>query len=123
MPTDVSGFMRERSAEDLSRELDAARTTHWEDSEGSLETAIRCSEAAPHDELRGFTAKLATEVAQTSAVAEVLSLYRRGDGLPLSDALALAAEHNADRPFDAVAFGAAGAATARRGSASGAPTS
>jgi diguanylate cyclase (GGDEF)-like protein len=56
MPTDVSGFLRERSYEDLSRELDAARTTHWEDAEASLEMAIRCSEAAGglgHDELRG----------------------------------------------------------------------
>jgi diguanylate cyclase (GGDEF)-like protein len=56
MPTDVSGLLREQSYEDLIRELDAARTTHWEDAAGSLETAIRCSEAAGglgHDELRG----------------------------------------------------------------------
>ena len=56
MPTDVSAILRERSFEDLSRELDAARTTHWEDPAGSLETAIRCSEAADglgHEELRG----------------------------------------------------------------------
>jgi len=56
MPADVSAFLRERSYEDLNRELDAARTTHWEDAAGSLETAIRCSEAADglgHHELRG----------------------------------------------------------------------
>ncbi len=46
MPADVSAFLQERSFEDLSRELDTARTTHWEDPEGSLEVALRCQAAA-----------------------------------------------------------------------------
>src|SRR5690242_13369680 len=81
MPADVSAFLRERSFEDLSRELDAARTTHWEDAAGSLEIAIRCSEAAGglgHDELRGRA--LALQGAVT---------LNRGD---LQGALALATE-------------------------------
>ena len=40
--------------------------------------------------------------------------FRRGDGLPLADALALEAEHVAGRRFDAAAFAAAGRATAAR---------
>ena len=77
----------------------------------------------PHEELLGFTAKLASEVAETRAVAEVLSLYRRGDAMSLSDALALEAEHTRDRPFDPAAFGAAGTSTAQRGSANAGATS
>src|SRR5262245_63260624 len=81
MPTDVSAFLRERSFEDLSRELDGARTTHWEDAAGSLETAIRCSEAAAglgQEEPRGRA--LALQGAVT---------LNRGD---LQGALALATE-------------------------------
>jgi diguanylate cyclase (GGDEF)-like protein len=81
MPTDVSGFLRQQSYEDLSRELDAARTTHWEDAAGSLETAIRCSDAADglgHDELRGRALALQGAV-----------MLNRGD---LQGALALATQ-------------------------------
>jgi enoyl-CoA hydratase len=69
----------------------------------------------PHAELLPFTRALARDIAPTGAVTEVLDLYRRGDGQPLADALALEAEHNAGRRFDPAAFGAAGAATAARG--------
>jgi enoyl-CoA hydratase len=69
----------------------------------------------PHAELLPFTRALARDIAPTGAVTEVLDLYRRGDGLPFGDALALEAEHNAGRRFDPAAFGAAGAATAARG--------
>jgi enoyl-CoA hydratase len=68
----------------------------------------------PHDELLPFTRGLAHDIAPTGAVAEVLALYRRGDGLPLADALALEAEHAAGRRVDPAAFGAAGAAAAAR---------
>ena len=81
MPTDVSGFLRQQSYEDLSRELDSARTTHWEDAAGSLETAIRCSDAADglgHDELRGRALALQGAV-----------MLNRGD---LQGALALATQ-------------------------------
>jgi enoyl-CoA hydratase len=70
----------------------------------------------PHDELASFTALLAADVATTGAVAEVLSLYDRGDGVPLADALALEAEHAATRTYDLDAFRRAGTETARRGS-------
>jgi enoyl-CoA hydratase len=72
----------------------------------------------PHDELRSFTAMLAADVSANGAVAEVLSLYDRGQSLGFDDALALEAGHTANRAFDPDAFRAAGAETARRGSTS-----
>lgn len=68
----------------------------------------------PHGELGSFARDLAHDIVGTGAVAEVLDLYRRGDGLPLADALALEAEHVAGRRLDAAAFAAAGRATAAR---------
>ena len=68
----------------------------------------------PHDQLLPFTRALVHDIAPTGAVAEVLDLYRRGDGLPLAEALALEAEHAAGRRVDPAAFGAAGAAAAAR---------
>jgi enoyl-CoA hydratase len=68
----------------------------------------------PHVDLLPFTRALVGDIARTGAVTEVLDLYRRGDGRPLADALALEVEHNADRPFDAHAFATFGAETAAR---------
>jgi enoyl-CoA hydratase len=68
----------------------------------------------PHDDLMPFTRQLALDVAPTGAAPEVLDLYRRGDGLPMSDALALEAEHVAGRRFDPAAFAAAGRDAASR---------
>jgi enoyl-CoA hydratase len=67
-----------------------------------------------HDELMPFTRALVDDIAPTAAVREVLALYRRGDGLPLADALRLEAEHAATQHVDPNAFGAAGAAAAAR---------
>ena len=67
-----------------------------------------------HDELVPFTVKIANGVATTGAVAEVLSLYQRGEGTSLADALVLEAEHTRHRPFDPAAFGAAGKEAAER---------
>jgi enoyl-CoA hydratase len=67
-----------------------------------------------HDELLPFTRALVDDIAPTAAVGHVLSLYRRGEGLSLDDALALEAEHAATQTVDAAAFGAAGAAAAAR---------
>ncbi len=67
-----------------------------------------------HAELGPLARGLARDVAGTRAVAEVLDLYRRGDGLPLADALVLEAEHGRGRRFDPAAFAAAGRATASR---------
>ncbi len=73
----------------------------------------------PHDELGGFARSLASDVAATGAVSEVMRLYAKGDGLSLADALALEAEHTCRRgAFDAKAFGEAGKVTAARGSQS-----
>jgi enoyl-CoA hydratase len=68
----------------------------------------------PHDELVPFTRALVDDIAPTAAVRHVLDLYRRGDGLPLADALALEAEHAATQQVDPAAFGVAGAAAAAR---------
>jgi enoyl-CoA hydratase/carnithine racemase len=67
-----------------------------------------------HDELLPFTRALVDDIAPTAAVRQVLDLYRRGDGLPTADALALEAAHAATQRVDAAAFGAAGAAAAAR---------
>jgi enoyl-CoA hydratase len=67
-----------------------------------------------HDELMPFTRALVDDIAPTAAVIDVLDLYRRGDGLPLADALALEAAHAATQRVDPAAFGAAGAAAAAR---------
>jgi enoyl-CoA hydratase len=68
----------------------------------------------PHDELLPFTRRLVDDIAPTAAVGDVLDLYRRGDGLPLADALALEAAHARTQRIDPTAFGAAGAAAAGR---------
>src|SRR4051812_45305240 len=68
----------------------------------------------PHAELLPFTRALVDDIAPTAAVGHVLELYRRGDGLPLADALALEAEQASGRRVDPAAFGAAGAAAAAR---------
>ena len=67
-----------------------------------------------HDDLLPFTRALVADIAPTAAVGHVLDLYRRGDGLPFADALALEAAHAATQRVDPAAFGAAGAATAAR---------
>ena len=74
----------------------------------------------PHDELDHVARRLATDVAGTGAVTEVLRLYARGENLSLADALTLEAEHTCRRgAFDAKAFGQAGKETAARGSLAG----
>ena len=87
----------------------------------SADEALRIglvNHVVPHDELRSFTAMLAADVSGNGAVAEVLSLYDRGQSLGLDDALALEADHTRNRAFDPEAFRAAGTETARRGSTS-----
>jgi len=68
-----------------------------------------------HDRLHPTVEKLAGDIAATAAVGEVIDLYRQGEGLSLSDALALESHHTARRSFDAASFTAAGRATAARG--------
>jgi enoyl-CoA hydratase len=68
----------------------------------------------PHAELQPFTRELGGQIADTPAVAEILSLYDRGEDLALNAALALEADHVATRTFDAAAFTALGRETAAR---------
>jgi enoyl-CoA hydratase len=69
----------------------------------------------PHAELGPFTARLAGEIAGTPAVAEVVALYRRGEGRSLAEALAFEADHTSRRRHDPAAFAALGRETAARG--------
>src|SRR3954449_3957972 len=88
-------------------------TGNFVDAEEALRIGL-VNHVVPHEELLPFTRALVDDIAPTGAVGEVLDLYRRGDGLPLADALALEAEHAARRRVDPAAFGAAGAAAAAR---------
>jgi enoyl-CoA hydratase len=87
----------------------------------TAEEALRIglvNHVVPHDQLRSFTSLLAADVSGDPAVAEVLSLYDRGQSLTFEEALALEADHTAGRAFDPEAFRTAGTETARRGSTS-----
>ena len=88
-------------------------TGNFVDAEEALRLGM-VNHVVPHEELLPFTRAIALDIAPTGAVAEVLDLYRRGDGLPVADALALEAEHTAGRRVDPAAFGAAGSAAAAR---------
>jgi enoyl-CoA hydratase len=88
-------------------------TGNFVDADEALRIGL-VNHVVPHAELVPFTRALAHDIASTGAVREVLTLYRRGDGLPLADALALEAAHAAQQRVDPAAFGAAGAATAKR---------
>ena len=68
-----------------------------------------------HADLLPFARRLAADVVATPAVAEVMGLYARGDGLSRAEALTLETEHVARRSFDPAAFGRAGTETAARG--------
>jgi enoyl-CoA hydratase len=69
----------------------------------------------PHEELMDFTGRLAGQISEAPAVAEVLSLYEHGQDLSMSGSLALEAARVADGPdWDPAAFAAAGRAAAAR---------
>jgi enoyl-CoA hydratase len=88
-------------------------TGNFVDAEEALRIGL-VNHVVPHEELLTFTRALVDDIAPTAAVGHVLDLYRRGDGLPLADALALEAAHAATQRVDTAAFGAAGAAAAAR---------
>jgi enoyl-CoA hydratase len=88
-------------------------TGNFVDAHEALQLGL-VNHVVPHDELRRFTRALVDDIAPTAAVADVLDLYRRGDGLPLADAIRLEAEHAATQRVDPAAFGVAGAAAAAR---------
>jgi enoyl-CoA hydratase/carnithine racemase len=89
-------------------------TGNFVDAEEALRIGL-VNHVVPHEELVPFAQKLAADIATTSAVAEIMGLYARGDGVSLAEALALETDHSTRRRgFDAAAFGAAGRATAAR---------
>jgi enoyl-CoA hydratase len=88
-------------------------TGNFVDAEEALRLGL-ANHVVPHADLLPFARALALDIAGTGAVGEVLDLYRRGDGLPLAEALALEAAHNAGRTVDPAAFAAAGRDAAAR---------
>ncbi len=84
----------------------------------SADEALRIglvNHVVPHSELMAFTVELASQIAGTDAVAEILSLYEQGADLDLNAALALESARVASGPaWDPAAFAAAGSATAAR---------
>jgi enoyl-CoA hydratase len=67
-----------------------------------------------HADLLPFTLGLAARVPATSAVGEMLDIYRRGEDLTFSEALAVEADHSVGRTYDLDAFTEAGRAVAAR---------
>ena len=96
-------------------------TGNFVESEEALRIGL-VNHVVPHSDLLPAALRLAHDVAATDAVAEVLDLYRRGDGVTLDEALRLEATHVARRAFDADAFAAAGRATASRASGTAPPS-
>lgn len=88
-------------------------TGNFVDAQEALRLGL-VNHVVPHGELLPFTRALVDDIASTAAVGDVLSLYQRGEGLSLDEALALEAEHAAAQQIDPAAFGAAGAAAAAR---------
>ncbi len=88
-------------------------TGNFVDADEALRIGL-VNHVVPHDQLLTFTLALVGDIARTGAVSDVLDLYRRGEGMPLDNALRLEAEHAAGRRVDPTAFGAAGAAAAAR---------
>jgi enoyl-CoA hydratase len=68
----------------------------------------------PHDELLPFALERAAAIPESRAVNEMLELYRRGEDLDLSGALASEAAFSRGRTYDFAAFTAAGRAASAR---------
>jgi enoyl-CoA hydratase len=88
-----------------AREMSA--TGAFVDAQEALRVGL-VNHVVAHEELLPFTIGLAAQIAPTSAVGEVLSLYDRGADLGLSGALALEAAYTAKRRVSAGAFAEAG---------------
>jgi len=89
-------------------------TGNFVDADEALHIGL-VNHVVPHAELGPFTRRLAADIAATPAVAEVLALYRRGEGRSLAEALAFEADHTSRRRHDPAAFTALGRETAARG--------
>jgi enoyl-CoA hydratase len=96
----------------MAREMSA--TGNFVDADEALRIGL-VNHVVPHGELLPYTAKLVSQIADTPAVADVLSLYEQGADLGLNAALALEAARVASGPdWDPAAFAAAGSAAAAR---------
>ena len=68
----------------------------------------------PHEQLEAFARGLAASVSLSSAVGDMLELYRRSEELSVAGALASEAAFSAGRRYDVAAFAAAGRSLAKR---------
>jgi enoyl-CoA hydratase len=89
-------------------------TGNFVDADEALRIGL-VNHVVPHADLSAFSQKLAGDVADTPAVAEVLALYRRGSGASLAEALALETDQTSRRRHDPTAFAALGQQAAARG--------
>ncbi len=98
----------------LRKARELSLTGNFVDAQEALRIGL-VNHVVPHDELMVFTRQLVGQISDSSAVAEVLSLYEQGEDLSLSGSLALEATRVADGPeWDSAAFTAAGRDAAAR---------
>lgn len=97
----------------LRRAREMSITGNFVEADDALRIGL-VNHVVAHDELRARAVELARDVAPQPAVREVLRLYNRGDGLSLSDALALERDWTTHRVHDPDSFRALGEQTAKR---------
>jgi enoyl-CoA hydratase len=95
----------------MARELSS--TGNFVDAEEALRIGL-VNHVVAHEELMPYATGLVSQIADTGAVKEVLSLYEQGLDLSLNTALALETRHVADAGWDQAAFASAGRAAAAR---------
>jgi enoyl-CoA hydratase len=96
----------------MAREL--SMTGDFVDAEEARRIGI-ANHVVPHPELMAFTRHLVSQIADTPAVAEVLSIYDQGEDLAFDAALALETSRVANGPaWDAAAFASVGRDAAAR---------
>jgi enoyl-CoA hydratase len=97
----------------LRKAREMSVTGNFVDSGEALRIGL-VNHVVPHGELLPVAARLAGDMANTPAAADVLSLYDQGADLGLNAALALETAHVAAGSWDQAAFAAAGRAAAAR---------
>jgi enoyl-CoA hydratase len=97
----------------VRRARELSITGNFVDAETALQIGL-VNHVVAHDELIPFSIQLAGQVASTSAVGEILSLYRQGEELSLQGALSLETASSAGRPFNSATFAKVGRETAAR---------
>jgi enoyl-CoA hydratase len=109
----------------LRKAREMSITGNFVDAEEALRIGL-VNHVVSHGELGSFARRLAAEISDTPAAAQVLDLYDEGSDLSLHGALELEARRVAQGTWDSGAFAAAGRAAAARQRAAGAeeaPTS